>query len=79
MLALAKQVEEQGVPCVPVFWLASEDHDLAEVNQALLLTNDLQLAPFSAPNEGVEGAPVCNIALRQRHERPRGAGCRIPG
>jgi bacillithiol biosynthesis cysteine-adding enzyme BshC len=61
VLALAKQVEEHGVPCVPVFWLASEDHDLAEVNQALLLTNDLQLAPFSAPNEGVEGAPVSTL------------------
>src|SRR5271166_4505805 len=49
VLALAKQVEAQGVECVPVFWLASEDHDLAEVNQALLLTTDLQLAPLTAP------------------------------
>ena len=40
VLALAKQVEELGVECVPVFWLATEDHDLAEVNQALLLTHD---------------------------------------
>ena len=48
VLALAKQVEAAGVACVPVFWLASEDHDLAEVNQALLLTPDFQLAPFTA-------------------------------
>jgi len=61
VLALAKQVEALGVECVPVFWLASEDHDLAEVNQALLLTNDLQLAPFTAPTRGVEGAPVATI------------------
>ncbi|MEO8734914.1 MAG: bacillithiol biosynthesis cysteine-adding enzyme BshC [Edaphobacter sp.] len=27
-----------GVEHVPVFWLATEDHDLAEVNQVLLLT-----------------------------------------
>jgi len=60
-LALAKQVEALGVPCVPVFWLASEDHDLAEVNQALLLAHDLQLAPFTASTQGIEGAPVATI------------------
>ena len=60
-LALAKQVQALGVNCVPVFWLASEDHDLAEVNQALLLTPDLQLAPFAAPTRGIEGAPVATI------------------
>ncbi len=63
VLALAKQVEALGVECVPVFWLASEDHDLAEVNQALLLTSDFQLAPFSAPTTGIEGAPVSTLRL----------------
>src|SRR5271166_5423175 len=61
VLALAKQVEAQGVNCVPVFWLASEDHDLAEVNQSLLLTSDYQLAPFTAPTHGIEGAPVSTL------------------
>ncbi len=61
VLALAKQVEELGVECVPVFWLASEDHDLAEINQSLLLTHDFQLAPFTAETSGVAGAPVATI------------------
>jgi bacillithiol synthase len=61
VLALAKQVAAHGVECVPVFWLASEDHDLAEVNQALLLTSDLQLAPFRAITRGTEGAPVSTL------------------
>lgn len=61
VLALAKQVESLGVPCVPIFWLASEDHDLAEVNQSLLLTSDLQLAPFTLPTVGIEGAPVSTL------------------
>ena len=26
-----------GVDCVPIFWLATEDHDLAEVNHVSLL------------------------------------------
>ena len=60
-LALAKQVRALGVECVPIFWMASEDHDLAEVNQALLLTPDLQLAPFQAATQGVEGAPVSQL------------------
>ena len=65
VLALAKQVEGLGVECVPVFWLASEDHDLAEVNQALLLTNDFQLAPFTVPTSGIEGAPVASLRFAE--------------
>lgn len=62
-LALAQQIEAAGVPCVPVFWMASEDHDLAEVNQALLLTHDFNLVPFKAETEGIKGSPVAGIKL----------------
>jgi bacillithiol biosynthesis cysteine-adding enzyme BshC len=65
VLALAKQVEQAGVQCVPVFWMASEDHDLDEVNQALLLTHDFQLAPFTAKTAGVAGAPVAHIRFAE--------------
>jgi bacillithiol biosynthesis cysteine-adding enzyme BshC len=60
-LALVKQLEALGVDVVPVFWLASEDHDLAEVNQSLLLKSDSQLASFTAPVQGIDGAPVATI------------------
>jgi bacillithiol biosynthesis cysteine-adding enzyme BshC len=64
-LALTRQLERGGVACVPVFWMASEDHDLAEVNQALLLTHDFSLAPFQAQTTGVEGGPVSEIRLAE--------------
>ena len=33
---LARQLTEIGVNAVPIFWLATEDHDLAEVNHCFL-------------------------------------------
>jgi bacillithiol synthase len=65
VLALAKQVQTAGIECVPVFWLASEDHDLAEVNQALLLTADFRLVPFSAAAEAKADLPVANVRFAQ--------------
>ncbi len=33
-IRLAEWLSENGIPAVPVFWLATEDHDFAEVNHA---------------------------------------------
>ena len=64
-LALAKQVQQAGVDCVPVFWLATEDHDLDEVNQTSFLTHDFQLVPFKAKTAGTAGAPVAHIRFAE--------------
>ncbi len=65
VLALAQQVERSGVPCVPVFWMATEDHDVAEINQSLLLTHDFNLVPFTANTVGIEDAPVANMRFAE--------------
>lgn len=57
---LAAEASRSGHPHVPIFWLASEDHDFDEVNQATFLTGDgletLRLSHSPAP-----GKPVGNI------------------
>jgi bacillithiol biosynthesis cysteine-adding enzyme BshC len=78
-LALAKQIEALGVDCVPVFWLASEDHDLAEVNQSLLLTHDFQLASFKAATRGIEGAPVSTIRFGEGTNEAVGRAAELLG
>jgi bacillithiol biosynthesis cysteine-adding enzyme BshC len=64
-LALAKRVQQAGVDCVPVFWLATEDHDLDEVNQTLFLTHDFLPVPFKANTAGTAGAPVAHIRFAE--------------
>ena len=31
-IKIARELDARGIPAVPVFWLATEDHDLAEVD-----------------------------------------------
>ncbi|HLK66992.1 MAG TPA: bacillithiol biosynthesis cysteine-adding enzyme BshC [Bryobacteraceae bacterium] len=37
---LAEWLTENGIPAVPVFWLATEDHDFAEVNHAWVFDSE---------------------------------------
>jgi bacillithiol biosynthesis cysteine-adding enzyme BshC len=60
---LARELTADGIPAVPVFWLATEDHDLAEVNHAWVFNSapepvQLSVAPPARPNQ-----PVGTIAL----------------
>src|ERR1700723_3667126 len=61
--ACAEELSRRGVDAVPVFWLATEDHDLAEINHAAWTTRT-GLAEFILPgNAAEEGRRVGEIAL----------------
>ena len=61
---MAERLTAAGLDCVPVFWLATEDHDLEEVNHAFLL--DANYQPHRIADEGephVPDAPVGELTL----------------
>ncbi len=55
---LAEEATTAGVECVPVFWLATEDHDLAEVNHVSLLAERGLPERLAVESRGVDDAPV---------------------
>jgi bacillithiol synthase len=54
----AGQATTAGVDCVPIFWLATEDHDLAEVNHVSLLSPQGVPETITAGTRGIPDAPV---------------------
>lgn len=60
---LANEATAAGVDCVPVFWLASYDHDLAEVNHVSLPGTEGALQTLTTPSQGALGAPVGTVRL----------------
>jgi bacillithiol biosynthesis cysteine-adding enzyme BshC len=58
---LADHATGAGIDCVPVFWLATEDHDLAEVNQISIPASDGALQKLTAATQGSANAPVGTV------------------
>jgi bacillithiol synthase len=58
---LAEEAKAGGIDAVPIFWLATYDHDLAEVNHIALPGPDSLLRTIATSSHGVLGAPVSNV------------------
>lgn len=61
-IQIAQELTKAGVDAVPVFWMATEDHDLDEVRSSTWFQNG-KLKRFELPGNGDAGLPVGRIPL----------------
>ncbi len=66
---LARQLTKSGVQAVPVFWLASEDHDLAEINHCYWYAGGGLQRLELLPEVDAEGRSVGHVPLGSEGER----------
>src|SRR5580658_2449920 len=59
---IAKELTRAGLDAVPVFWMATEDHDLDEVRVSTWF-HEGKLTRFELPGNGEAGKPVGRIPL----------------
>ncbi len=69
-IRLAENLTVDGIPAVPIFWLATEDHDFPEVNQAWLFDDAHRAVRFEAQaapkaNQPVGGVVIESVDLEQ--------------
>jgi bacillithiol biosynthesis cysteine-adding enzyme BshC len=60
---VAGHLKQQGIPAVPIFWLATEDHDLAEVDHAWVFNQNAAPSRIAVTNSVVNGGPVGDVTL----------------
>jgi bacillithiol biosynthesis cysteine-adding enzyme BshC len=61
-IRIAEELSESGIPAVPVFWMATEDHDLDEVRHVSWFKGG-KLTRFELPPGETPGRPVGRVKL----------------
>jgi len=70
----ARELSAHGIPAVPVFWLATEDHDFAEVDHVWVFGADYQpvkiwvAEPAGNGSHPVGGIPLVDIPIGELRE-----------
>jgi bacillithiol biosynthesis cysteine-adding enzyme BshC len=63
-IRIAQELAESGTPAVPVFWLATEDHDFAEVNHAWVFGANYQPRRLAVASDAENGhRPVGGVQI----------------
>src|SRR6266536_2450881 len=60
---LAEEATKAGIECVPVFWLATQDHDLDEVQSVSLPGPEAALQRLTATSQAPSNSPVGTVQL----------------
>jgi bacillithiol biosynthesis cysteine-adding enzyme BshC len=58
---LASELTAKGIDAVPVFWLATEDHDLAEINNATFPVDGRELRRLTSTSRAAGEPPVGRV------------------
>lgn len=74
---LARQLCKSGIPAVPVFWMATEDHDFDEIRTVQVLdasskVRRLEAAGDRQPSQPVGGVRITSAPLEELNEALRG-------
>ena len=65
----ARDLSQRGKAAVPIFWLATEDHDLLEVNHAVLSAGAGELRTLVSASRGKANAPVGTVRFSDEIEQ----------
>ena len=63
VIKLAKALDAMGVPAVPVFWVAAEDHDYEEIESASIVDRDSGLLHTRVDLSNPDSSPVGWLTL----------------
>lgn len=63
-IGIANHLEQRGIPAVPVFWVASEDHDFKEIEETWILSKNSEICRISVDLSGDRPSPAGWLTFR---------------